>query len=239
LKEGLNFGDDPTEPEQNCPPDFDLSYYPGNGTVPINQWPSTPADFRSVMYEYHAAVMAFSRQLLQIIALALDLEENYFDPLTRFPMAGLRPLYYPPQELADDIGIAAHADYSWFTVVNQLTDTPALDVLNANGHWVGAPPIKNTLVVNVGDFLERATNEVFVSTVHRVVNKTPAAERYSIPLFFSPSHDAMIDTIPTCVSEDRPKVSEPILAGIWQRERLYRSRYKHPTAVAAKEKGSA
>lgn len=190
------------------------------------------------MYRYHAAVLAFSRQLLHIIALALDLEEGYFDEMTRFPMAGLRPLYYPPQELASDIGIGAHADYTWFTVVNQLSEAPGLEVLNANGHWVSAPPIKNTLVVNVGDFLERATNETFVSTVHRVVNKT-GAERYSIPLFFSPSHNAMIDIIPTCWSDKNPRKSEPILAGKWQKERLYRSRYKHPTAVAAKARGEA
>ncbi|KAL1897035.1 hypothetical protein Sste5346_004239 [Sporothrix stenoceras] len=205
MKEALNFGDDPTEPERNCPPDFDLSYYPGNGTVPINQWPAQPANFRDVLYQYHAAVMAFSRQLLHIVALALDLDEDFFDTLTVFPMAGLRPLYYPPQELAEDIGIGAHAGYSWFTVVNQLafasspiTGPLALEVLNANGHW-GA-----------------------------------GTARYSLPFFFSPSHDALVDIVPTCWSEERPKTAEPILAGVWQRERLYRSRYKHPTAVAAR-----
>lgn len=239
MKEALNFGDDPTEPEQNCPPGFDLSYYPGNGTVPLNQWPTKPADFRSVMYQYHSAVMAFSRQLLHIVALALSLREDYFDEMTRFPMAGLRPLYYPPQELATDIGIGAHADYTWFSVVNQLSDVPALEVLNANGHWIGAPPIKNTLVINVGDFLERATNKVFVSTVHRVVNTTADAERFSIPFFFSPSHNATIDIIPTCWSDSEPKKAEPILASVWQKERLYRSRYKHPTAIRAKERGEA
>lgn len=238
LKEALNFGDDPTEPEQNCPPGFDLSYYPGNGTVPINQWPATPARFRSVMYQYHAAVLDFARRLLHVIALALDLKEDYFDEMTRFPMAGLRPLYYPPQELNGDIGIGAHADYSWFTVVNQLSDAPALEVLNANCHWVSAPPIKNTLVINVGDFLERASNGIFVSTVHRVINKT-GTERYSLPLFFSPSHNAVIDVIPTCWSEENPKKSEAILAGKWQKERLYRSRYKHPASIAARARGEA
>jgi isopenicillin N synthase-like dioxygenase len=238
LKEALNFGDDPTDPEQNCPPGFDLSYYPGNGSIPVNQWPTRPADFRSVMNQYRSAVMVFCRKLLHIIALALDLNEEYFDEMTQFPMAGLRPLYYPPQELTSDIGIGAHADYTWFTVVNQLTETPALEVLNQNGYWVSAPPIENTLVVNVGDFLERATNEVFVSTVHRVVNKT-GAERYSIPLFFSPSHNAMIDIVPTCWSQENPKKSEPILAGKWQLERLYRSRFKHPVAVAAMARGEA
>jgi isopenicillin N synthase-like dioxygenase len=198
LKEALNFGDDPTEPETNCPPGFDLSYYPGNGTVPTNQWPAKPANFRSVMYQYHAAIMAFSAQVLHLVALALNVEEDYFDEITQFPMAGLRPLSSPPQELATDIGIEAHADCSWFPVVNQLSDVPALEVLNANGHWAGAPPIKNTLVTNVSDFLERAKNKIFVSTVHRVVNKTAGAERYSIPFFFSPSHNAKIDIIPTC-----------------------------------------
>lgn len=239
LKESINFGDDPTEPEQNCPPGFDLSYYPGNGTVPINQWPAKPANFRSVMYQYHAAVLAFSRQFLHIVALALDLKEDYFDEMTQFPMAGLRPIFYPPQEFPTDVGIGAHADYTWFTVVNQLSDVPALEVLNANGHWIGAPPLKNTLVINVGDFLERATNEVFVSTVHRVVNKTAGAGRYSIPLFFSPSHNSIIDIVPTCWSEDRPKKFESVLAGKWHKERLYRARYKHPTAIRAMEKGEA
>ncbi|CAK7204969.1 hypothetical protein SEUCBS139899_007732 [Sporothrix eucalyptigena] len=143
-----------------------------------------PSNFRGVLYQYHAAVMSFLRQLLQIIALALDLEEDYFDALTTFPMAGLRPLYYPPRELAPDISIGAHADYSWLTVVNQLTDAPALEVLNANAHWVCAPPLPNTLVINDSDFLERATNSMFVLTFHRVVNKTAGVARYSL-LFFS------------------------------------------------------
>ncbi|CAK7223966.1 hypothetical protein SBRCBS47491_005387 [Sporothrix bragantina] len=173
LKEALNFGDDPTEPEQNCPPGFDLSYYPGNGTVPINQWSVKPVSFRRVLYDYHAAVMAFSRQLLHIIALALDLND--------FSHGRIAAALLPAQELAKDIDIGAHADYSWFTVVNQLTDAPALEVLNSNGHWVSAPPLLNTLVVNVGDFLERATNTVFVSTVHRVVNKTAGVARYACP----------------------------------------------------------
>ncbi|KAL1306807.1 hypothetical protein AAFC00_005464 [Neodothiora populina] len=236
LKEALNFGEDPTEPEQTCPPDFDLSYYPENGTLPLNQWPDNPPNFRSVYYQYHAALMTFSKQLLHIIALSLDLPEDHFDHMARFPMAGLRPLHYPPQEASTDIGLGAHADYSWFTLVNQLTPTPALEVLNHNGQWVSAPPIKNTLVVNVGDFLERATNDVFVSTVHRVVNKT-GQERYSLPFFFTPSHDVMIETVPTCWGEGRKKVYEDVNAGAWQRERLFRARYKHPASIAARARG--
>ena len=132
----------------------------------------------------------------------------------------------------------AHNDYSWFTLVWQITPTPALEVLNRNGEWIPAPPVPNALTVNVGDFLERATNDEFVSTVHRVINKT-GDEKYSIAYFFTPSHDVTIETVPTCCGPDRPKKYEDVNAGEWQRERLYRARYKHPASIAARAKGEA
>jgi isopenicillin N synthase-like dioxygenase len=179
------------------------------------------------MYEYNDAILAFSKKLMRMIALALDLKEDYFDHMADFPMGGLRALHYPSLEVSTDAGIGAHADYSWFTLVNQLSDTPALEVLNHNGQWISAPPIKNTLVVNVGNFLEMATNNEFVSTVHRVVNRT-GEESYSIPYFFSPSQDVMIETVPTCIKKCEGGM-KPIKAGDWQRERLLRARYKHPS----------
>lgn len=186
------------------------------------------------MYKYNDACLAFSKHLMRLIALSLNLEEDYFEHMSRFPMSGLRALHYPPQESTADVGIGAHADYSWFTLVNQLSSVPALEVLNHNGDWISAPPLKNTLVVNVGDFLEMASAGAFVSTVHRVVNRT-GEERYSIPYFFSPSADVMIETLPGCgrVGEEGVKVR----AGEWQRERLLRARYKHPSSVAARERG--
>lgn len=235
LKEAWNMADDPYEPEQNAPADLDLSTYP---PPPLNQWPARPDGFRNTIYEYRAAVESFSSTLLRLIALSLDLEETYFDYMTTFPMAGLRALHYPPQPAAanDTIGIGAHADYSWFTLVNQLTNTPALEVLNANGHWVSAPPIEGSLVVNVGDFLERATNDKFVSTVHRVRNVS-GKERYSLAYFFSPSQDVMIRTLPTCIDDGGTPKYKDIKAGDWQRERLLRARVNHPASKAAKERG--
>ncbi|KAI0129105.1 Clavaminate synthase-like protein [Xylariales sp. AK1849] len=235
MKEAFNISDDPYEPEQNAPPTVDLSAYP---PPPLNQWPEQPEGFRKAIYEYRAAVQAFSGTLLRLVALSLDLEEGYFDYMTSFPMAGLRALHYPPQSAAanDTIGIGAHADFSWFTLVNQLTDTAALEVLNANGHWVSAPPVEGSLIVNVGDFLERATNDRFVSTVHRVRN-TSGRERYSLAYFFSPSQDVMIKTLPTCVTEGEKPKYEGIMAGDWQRERLLRARVNHPASKAAKERG--
>ena len=92
-------------------------------------------------YEYRAALLSFSKTLVHMIALALDLDELYLDKYLRFPHTACRLLRYPPQEVSNDVGIGAHADYSWFTLVNQLSPDPALEVLNANGHWVSAVPI--------------------------------------------------------------------------------------------------
>lgn len=225
-------GEDPQDPEQDPPSNLDRTYYPPN--CKGNQWPITPTSFRSTLYAYHAAVLSFSKKLMQLIALSLDLPENYFDHMSRFPMGGLRALHYPPQDVSSDVGIGAHADYSWFTLVNQLSPTPALEVLNHNGAWVSAPPIKGTLVVNVGDFLEMATGGKYVSTVHRVVNLT-GQERYSIAWFFSPSAEAMVETLPGCGKEG--EVGVKVNAGEWQRERLLRARYKHPSSVAARARG--
>ncbi|KAK4539860.1 hypothetical protein LTR36_010321 [Oleoguttula mirabilis] len=188
-KEAVNIGDDPYDPDHRCPEDFDTSYYPSKSDCTAgltNQWPANPVEFRATMNEYRSAVSDFAKRLLSIIALSLDLPENYFDYMTRFPMAGLRPLHYPPQEVPSDVGIGAHADYSWFTLVWQMTSTPGLEVLNHNGCWVAAPPVPNTLVVNV---------------------------------------------------TDRPKKYVDVNAGAWQRERLYRARYKHPASIAARERG--
>jgi len=231
LKEAFSSGDDPYDPEQNPPADLDMTNYPTNG----NLWPENPKDFRKLLYQYNDAALAFSKSLMHLVALEFNLPETYFDAMCDFPMSGLRALRYPPQEVPTDIGIGAHEDYSWFTLVNQLTATPALEVLNPNGIWIAAPPIPDTLVVNVGDFLEMATNNEFVSTIHRVINRT-GEERYSLPYFFSPSQDVMIETLPTCVTEEKAAM-KPILAGDWQRERLLRARYKHPTSIAAREKG--
>lgn len=104
-KEGFNIGEDPFDPSFNCPADFDVTPYEKFGAGQINLWPEKPEAFRSTLTEYRQAIERFAKQLLRIVALALDLEETYFDHMGRFPMAGLRPLHYPVQEVSDDVGI--------------------------------------------------------------------------------------------------------------------------------------
>ncbi|KAF2117090.1 hypothetical protein BDV96DRAFT_598030 [Lophiotrema nucula] len=221
MKEAFTIGDDAHEPEQNAP------FTPSPDSMKKNSWPSAYPAFRPQIYDYYTRVLAFSRKLMQAFALALDLPETYFDEATSFPMVGVRILHYPPQEQQDasDIGLGAHTDYSFFTLVQQES-VAALQVLNANGIWVDAPPKPRTYVVNVGDFLSRITNGAFKSTVHRVLNRS-GEERYSMPFFFSPNREATLDTVPTCMGKGQQ--SESVVAGDYFMERLRAARWQHPS----------
>lgn len=106
---------DPYDAETKPPANLNWSQYQKG-----NQWPEGLPDFRKVMYEYNDAILGFAKNLMRMIALALDLHEDYFDNMSDFPMAGLRALHYPPQQVSGDVGIGAHADYSWFTLGNSF-----------------------------------------------------------------------------------------------------------------------
>jgi isopenicillin N synthase-like dioxygenase len=104
-------------------------------------------------------------------------------------------VHYPPQARESDVGIGAHTDFCWFTLVCQsATAHPALEVLNANGAWVPVHHEANSFVVNVADFLKLVTGGTWQSTVHRVRN-IGGEERYSVPFFFSPDEDARVGVL--------------------------------------------
>lgn len=183
-------GEDATDPEQNLP------ITPSTAT-PRNQWPTHPSAtfFRPALYAYYTAMLSFSRRLLSIFALALSLPETHFDPITTHPMTNIRAVHYPPQLSDADVGIGAHTDFCWFTLVCQSkTAYPALEVLNGNGIWVPVEHQPHTFVVNVADFLKLVTGGTWASTVHRVRNRG-GEERYSMPFFFSPDEDARVSVL--------------------------------------------
>ena len=183
-------GEDATDPEQNRP-------ITPSTSKPRNQWPSHPTAtfFRPAIYAYYNAMLDFSRRLLRIFALALDLPETYFDAISTTPMTNVRAVHYPPQESDTDVGIGAHTDFCWFTLVCQSrTAYPALEVLNGNGIWVPVEHQPHTFVVNIADFLKLVTGGEWLSTVHRVRN-IGGEERYSMPFFFSPNEDARVSVL--------------------------------------------
>jgi len=179
-----------------------------------NQWPAGEPEFRRALETYHAEMLKLSAHLLHAFALALDLPETYFDASVGKPLATLRVLHYPPQygEIDDrQIGIGAHSDYECFTILAQDT-VPALQVLTKSGEWIAANPIPGCFVVNIGDQMARWTNDLFASTVHRAINRS-GRERFSVPFFFGPDYDTLVEALPSCVSDERPAKYAPITSG--------------------------
>lgn len=186
-----------------------------------NQWPEGLPGFKEALLAYHAAMRQFGRRIFAAFALALELDEDHFEPLIGKPMAHMRVLHYPSQDGPIDerqIGIGAHSDYECFTIL--CTDgTPALQVLNSAGEWIHAPPIEGAFIVNVGDLMARWTNDYFASTVHRAINRS-GRERYSIPFFYGIESEKIVEVLPTCVGPDRPAKYPPIGAGDYIRSRF-------------------
>lgn len=179
--------------------------------------------FKEDAITYYRSMLGLARRLTKVFALALDLEENYFDALTTYPGADLAFNYYNPvgpdvgevasnETMAHDVGLGSHTDLQCFTILWQDM-IGGLLVLNRNGEWIKATPIKGTFVVNIGDFLMRMTNDRWLSTVHRVeVNKTPQP-RISMPLFFGFNFNEVIGVLPSCTSENDPPKYEPLRVG--------------------------
>ncbi|KAJ9610030.1 hypothetical protein H2200_006360 [Cladophialophora chaetospira] len=169
-----------------------------------NQWPSQFPDFRTTLLEYQATLLQLSRALLRTFALGLGAGEHYFDPIVTAPFVSIILQHYPPRAPgAEDLdSLGAHSDFETFTILNQDM-VGGLEILNKNGIYIPAKPIRGTFVVNVGDFLQRISNDTFVSTVHRVRN-TSGSERYSIPFFFSFNMDEAVQVMPACTSEANP-----------------------------------
>jgi isopenicillin N synthase-like dioxygenase len=187
LKEGYRIGND-------LAPDHPLVRrgLPFHGP---NQWPTGVPGFRETMEAYFAAVHHLAGQVTHAVATALELPEDYFDAWFTTPMVIMSPLHYPPQAASrgqqideSRIGAGAHSDYGCLALLAQ-DDKGGLQVRNTAGRWIDAKPIPGTFVVNVGDMLARWTNDLFPATLHRVIN-TSGVDRYSIPFFYDPDHDA-------------------------------------------------
>ena len=184
-----------------------------------NAWPNLP-NFRETLLAYYAACAALGARLHRAFAQDLGLRPDFFADKFDRPMATLRLLRYPtpPQDSGPRIGAGAHTDYGNLTLL-ATDDVGGLEVRTRAGQWIAAPVVPGAFVVNIGDCLMRWTNDVYVSTPHRVVNRS-AKERYSIAFFYDPNPDAMVETIPACVPQgERPRYP-PILAADYLKQRL-------------------
>ncbi len=198
-----------------------------------NQWPTALPEFRTLVYGYHEKMVTLSRQLLRGIALSLDLAEDFFDGIMKDPISIQRLLHYPPQNGHADkdiIGIGAHTDYGNLTILAQ-DDVGGLQVMNRDGNWVDGTPIRGAFVINIGDLIQKLTNDIYLANMHRVIN-TSGRERYSIPFFIDAAFDAVIAPLPSCVTEANPQRYQPVTCGAHKFGR-FKASYAHLQRPAA------
>lgn len=164
-----------------------------------NLFPSEPADLRSVVLEWIAAMTKLAATILGGIALGLGLDGSWFKrELTADPLVLFRIFRYPPLGgVSGDWGVAEHTDYGLLTILAQ-DDSGGLQVRSRND-WIEVPPTPGTFVCNIGDMLDRMTAGRYRSTPHRVDTSSlgpTAAARLSFPFFFDPGWDAQVAPIP-------------------------------------------
>ena len=190
-----------------------------------NVWPDEVPEFRERALALYGALDALGARVLAALALHIGLPEHYFADKTDNGNSILRPIHYPPIT-ADDIPnvrAGAHEDINLITLLVGAS-AAGLEVKSKHGEWVPFTSDADTIVVNIGDMLQRLTNHVYPSTTHRVVNPPgdqARKPRYSTPFFLHPNPDFLIDVLPACVSADNPsRYPEPITAQGYLEERL-------------------
>ncbi|MDN8618592.1 isopenicillin N synthase family dioxygenase [Variovorax ginsengisoli] len=169
-----------------------------------NQWPSDLAGFREDVLAYTAAAQAVGVSLLPLYAHALELEVDFFLRGFKEPSFTFRMSHYPQTEVLQDneFGLAPHSDTSFMTLLPE-NEVPGLSIRLPNGRWIDAPVLKGSILVNGGDMLRRYTNDRFLATPHKVVNRS-GVERYAIPFFMDCSYDFVMECLPTCQSPSNP-----------------------------------
>lgn len=136
------------------------------------------------------------------IAIDLGLAPDWFAGSLDAPLATLRILRYPPAAGAGISCPGEHTDYGNLTLL-ATDDAGGLEVRTREGDWLSVPHVPGAFIVNIGDCLMRWTNDVSVSTPHRVTHRA-RRERLSLAFFLDPNPDAVVEAPPTCVSPERP-----------------------------------
>ncbi|KAF2498899.1 Clavaminate synthase-like protein, partial [Lophium mytilinum] len=180
-----------------------------------NVWPAGLAgvdDFKATTQAYYYAAVALAKDILEVLALTLDLPEDFFREYAEGAVATMRLLHYPPQQSDSDAklarGIGAHTDFGGITILMQ-DEVDGLQVWDKEvADWFDVTPIKGAFVVNLGNLMMRWSNDRYVSNLHRVINRS-GKERYSIPFFFSGNPDYVIECLPNCRKEGEERKYAP------------------------------
>ena len=212
LKEFWHFGQEPSE-------DANLTeVYPEN--VQVDELPN----FNATGMQAYRMLEKTGIYVLRALALYIGVDEFYFDHWASNGNSILRPIHYPPitKEPEGAVRAGAHGDINLITLLMGAS-SGGLQVLRKDGVWIDAIPQEDELVINVGDMLERHTNNKLRSTIHRVVNPPKEqwdSPRFSIPFFMHPRGDMDLSCMDLCIDEQHPKSFDDIMAGDFLIQRL-------------------
>lgn len=189
-----------------------------NSALTQNLWIPDDEEFRRTVVDFFEVCTDTANDVFRAFALALNVPDSFIVDLHQNQEHTLRLLHYPPMLQAPEPGqirAGEHSDYGSVTLLFQ-DDVGGLEVQTADGYWISAPCIPDTVLVNTGDLMQCWSNDVFCSTKHRVGVPTDDRihqSRYSIAFFCQPDHDAEISCIESCQDENNPPRYHPVLAG--------------------------
>ncbi len=190
------------------------------GAYAPNVWPEFLPEFRTVLSDYYRAMSFLSRDLMRVFALALGLEEHWFDAKIDREMSSLCLNHYPAPSgppLPGQLRAGAHTDYGTLTIVAPTGEPGGLQVKVRGGGWEDVFVAPGTFVVNIGDMMAQWSNDRWVSTLHRVANppqeSSVPTRRLSLVYFHQPNPDTVVECIPTCSDSARPPKYAPVTAG--------------------------
>jgi isopenicillin N synthase-like dioxygenase len=233
--------------EVEAPPDLKEFYHCGRAAWPAepyftgpegrryfipNHWPAEPAGFGVATERYYATMERLDLELMRLAALALGIDEHFFDDKVDRHISAMRLNFYPEQATTpqqDQLRAGAHTDYGLLTILNGENVPGGLQIRTRDGAWIDVETAPENFVINIGDLMMRWTNDRWLSNPHRVVNPpaTVAARtrRLSIAFFLHPNYDALIE----CIAPPGQAKHPPVNSGEY-RDFKYRQ-----TQVAAAE----
>ena len=171
-----------------------------------NQWPENKNSFKKILNKHFSLMSELGKRITEGLSISLGLPKNYFWPFMNQSHNYMRISKYPPiindQNKASGDGIGSHIDYGFLTILLQ-DNVQGLEIKDSNDRWFKAPIIPGTFLINIGHMIQRWTNDYYRATIHRVVSPDNKA-RLSVPFFFEPNYDAVIEPLEKFCTENNP-----------------------------------
>jgi isopenicillin N synthase-like dioxygenase len=194
-----------------------------------NYWPTDFPQMQDVWGRYFDALLELSDRLMRIFALSLKLPDDFFEKRIDHSPSSLAAVNYFDTHGTAEAGqlrAGEHTDYGTLTVLLSENKPGGLQVKTRAGEWIDVVTFPDSFVINIGDLMQRWTNDKFLSNMHRVANPPPDAvgstQRLSIVFFHNANFDSLVECIPSCM-EDVPAKYPPILAGEHRLEKYRRA----------------